>query len=76
MTEPTTPPPASAGVSSNPGIRLEALRLAVKTIEHTAFTPAEGDPGRYTSVHDAATRAGTAVLDLADRYRAFLEGGA
>lgn len=75
MTEPTTSPSAPAGISRDDRpIRLEALRLAVKTVENAPYYPSEG--GKYTSVHAAADAEDLAVLAIAERYRTFLEGGA
>lgn len=87
MNEPTTPPPGRPGMSpttppsGQPGIsrddrpiRLEALRLAVQTVENAPFFPSEG--GKYASIRAAVDDEGGAVLVLAERYRAFLEGEA
>jgi len=64
--EPTTPPTAAAGVSRDDRpIRLEALRLAVQTIEHAPY-PDE----KVVYAHLADT-----VAVMAERYRVFLEGG-
>jgi hypothetical protein len=75
MTEPTTPPVGGAGVSSNPSIRLEALRLAVKAMEHAPHFPSERG-GKHLNIHAAADEEALAALVIAERFRVFLEGGA
>lgn len=82
MTEPTTPPTAttppteSTGVSrSDFGVRLEALHLAVKAMEHAPYFPSELG-AKSPSIHAIADEEGLAVLAIAERFRVFLEGGA
>ncbi len=67
MTEPTTQATGSAGTSpANFDTRLEALRLAVKTVENAPYLD---DCVVYAYLADG-------VVFIAERYRVFLEGGA
>lgn len=76
MTEPTEAPPGRAGVSSDDRpLRLEALRLAVATVDSAPYYRAETTQPPADRI-DVATREGTAVLDLAKRYLTFLTGEA